>query len=296
MKESPRDVWYREVTSRMRGPLKKVEGPPAGDFAPDSREVRHRLLPQLGLESPEEAQSFIRKMGIVSLQEHPYLPSLKGAIHGKPRKKVFKNPFDHWPKEAWWWGGVMHLRGDILAVKGIGDQTFFLPRRSWPAYDAAVRGRASKLWYPWSEYVGILWIYAPMSMSEAVLTSGINEEEYAKVLKTLHGLGSLIIIHQPGNPYEGSADVHLWEKRFPKPLTEETGRVDGLVRLIVSAAGEVPQRAVPPMFGWPQKETLEAIERLVASGSVTRDARGRLHAPDEGESETPKKAAGKRGK
>jgi hypothetical protein len=236
---------------------------------------RHRLTPSRALTNPAEAREFVREMGIILRTPDPYLPSLFAAAQGRPYKEGVGG-FGNWPEHAWWWDGELTKDGDILISKVIGGRTAFVARSCWPALDAAVRGRASQLTNDVERhFVACLRMEGTIRADDLRGLMGLESKDkkniFQKARTRLEKLGVILTEYTPLNIHRHVSMLALWEHRFPSPLTAAHG-VALILRAVVAAAGQFPEKNLNSLFAWPSEETEMAIESLVQSGILSRNS------------------------
>jgi len=240
------------------------------------RTRRHRLGPGQALRDLDDAAAFVEEMGLVLQTPHPYLPSLFGAVQGKPAKAGVGG-FGDWPEHAWSWAGELAEREDMLLTKTVLGRRTLVHRRLWAALDAAVRGRAVQGGGKDDEQriLGVLAkverLRTDVLRDRAGFPAGsTGTKVFQKAMGRLESLGLVLSRPVLVDQHKHVAIAELWERRFLAPLSKERG-VEPWVMAALVAAGGAPENDVLKWFAWPRKETLDALVRLESEGKIGRD-------------------------
>ncbi len=260
-----------------------------------AREKEHRLKPSLRLKTIGDIRAFIRDKGLVSTLVGNELPSLIGAILGKPWKPTGRG-FTSWLD--WWnvqvsghriayWLRELSKDKDVIEMRIFRDTKTLVSSKLWPVMDPIVE-HYHKLasdhrilsTFEW-RIMDVLEEKGPTRTDKLritlQLTGKTNTAPFHRSLVKLESLG-LIVGYEDPKP-ERHLHANIW-RLWPQAFTERSNKgspsyekaLEGLLQCTIEAAVLVPEKEVADWFRW-NDCLLEAKEALVSSGKALRAGR-----------------------
>jgi hypothetical protein len=241
-----------------------------------------RLLPELHLQTLDEAVEFLTDRAMLTVLPDSALPSLFGACD--PPDDPEARGFARWPADKWWWDmalvqrpGVYRLR--IHRGKGLFVSDALLPVLE-PLCSADLAHAEGGGYGPEAAAVTAHLRAAGVSLVEDV------KEELGLAPKTLRGLrdrlerrGAVVSrevrVAAKSGGHRHTSELALWDQVYPGG-EDRSGPVGlpGLVAAGVRAAVLAPEQEVQSWFSWPVDATL--VDELVEAGRLMRPAPGWL--------------------
>jgi hypothetical protein len=239
----------------------------------------HRLTPDRALHTVDEAVRFIREVGVALWSPDPYLPSLFGAAQGRPYKPGVGG-FGNWPAHAWWWDRKIAEFPDIMTFKLVQGRTTFAAKATWPAIDAAVRGRPPEIFDAFTrDLIAELRRRGATPGRELQILQRpgrANAKLLRKARNVLERRGLLIakpIVH---GDHHHDILLELWETRFLRPLTKVRGIEPLLLACLSASAGPVPMSRAFSWLTWPRDNLKIAIATLAQKNLIRETPNGQI--------------------
>lgn len=257
------------------------------------RKEFHRQIPTSRLRTLKEAHRFIEEVGVITLTSGHGLPSLFGAIEGRPYKPGSKG-FALWPAEQWWWGGELAKSKDILVAKIIGGRELYISKRLWPILDQIIRtlkkdidnrGRAWRSLSPIAKR-----IYEHLRRKGPTRTDLLRRrlgltipkqgKSFHRAKNELESKG--ILLSEAVEMKELGRHAHigrlsLWTHRFPHPLMSTTQLrksfshdVSAFLEACLDAAVLVEEKTASKWLAWSREESKQIFSSLIKLGRVIR--------------------------
>ena len=244
-----------------------------------------RLMPERALESPDEAEEFLRDRGMLTLMPDCSLPSLFGACHEAPYKPGGRG-FASWPKTKWWWGGDLAARTGVYSVRLHAGKNLYLTDETAALADPLCRagladaeeGRQGETA---QRIVRHLADGGPAALDELKEELGLGSKEVRGARTRLERTGAVVSrdlrIENAGGGHRHTSELHRWDQIFSAPSSAPGGLAE-LVVAGIEAAVLAPEREVRAWFSWPVSP--ELVDALVEAGRLARPADGLLSAAE----------------
>ena len=122
------------------------------------RERECRLVPELALQTLDEAETFLHDRGLLTRNPSLSLPSLFGACHEEPYKPG-SGGFGEWPSTKWPWSFELARRPGVVAPKIHLGKTLYLSPAAATLADPIIRAELDRCGIPlvhetrWTMYV-----------------------------------------------------------------------------------------------------------------------------------------------
>lgn len=267
---------------------------PLGAALTKLRQRVHRREPRNRVKTLAAAKRLLQELKLMTLTEDPDLPSLFGAVQGRPAKPR-AGGFGRWPAaapsgalagrpaDAWWWGSALADQPWVLEAKLLAGKSLFVHEDLWPALDGYVRSlffqlRRGLLKPPPLERKILDTLHQEGPTRTDVLRGllGMSAKPQGRAFhaakKSLESLG--LVVGQDLPEVDGHSHVSrlsLWIQRFDRRLSKKMAPYQGLAeffRAVVHAAVVVPRRSFHRRWRWPAEDVERAMEILVSGGSV----------------------------
>jgi hypothetical protein len=243
------------------------------------RDVLLRLTPDRALQTLDEAETWIRERGLVTLLPSTSLPSLFAACHEEPIREDGRG-FAGWPRTKWWWGGALEERGLVYA-KLLHGTGVFLSGEAAATADPLCRAELSDAETGrYGEYCRL--VVEHLRTAGPALAGDVADElnlargSFRNVRKRLERVGAIVArgvrIELESGGHRHESELRRWDQLRPAPA--EGGGLADLVVAGVRAAIVAPEREVGSWFSW--KVEPELVEGLVDGGRLWRPEPGVL--------------------
>jgi len=237
-----------------------------------------RLVPELRLDSFEEAPAFLEDRGLLTLTPCCSLPSLFGACHEEPHSPG-KPGYGQYPRTRWWWGGALAECPGVTATKLHRGTTLFLSERLVRVVDPLCRAELSAAAAgdhgpDAARLVDHLEAAGPTTTEDVKVELGLSSSAVRRVRTRLERVGAILPRHlrldTPGGGHRHTSQLSRWDQVVR--TTEPARGVDeALVELMVAAVGAAvvaTEADVRRFFSWRLRPDL--IESAVAEGRLVR--------------------------
>jgi hypothetical protein len=244
-----------------------------------------RLVPERALETPDEAEDFLRDRGMLTLMPDCSLPSLFGACHEEPYKPGGRG-FASWPKTKWWWGGELAARDGVHSVRLHAGKNLYLTNETAALADPLCRAALAdaeegRLDATAQRLVRHLADGGPAAVDELKEELGLDARQLRGVRSRLERVGAVVArdlrIETPAGGHRHTSELYRWDQIFPEPSSVHGGLKE-LVAAGVEAAVLAPEGEVRGWFSW--GISTEAVDELVEAGRLERPGAGLLSAAE----------------
>jgi hypothetical protein len=244
-----------------------------------------RLVPERALESPDEAEEFLRQRGMLTLMPDCSLPSLFGACHEGPYKPGGRG-FASWPKTKWWWGGDLAAREGVYSVRLHAGKNLYLTDETAALVDPLCRagladaeeGRHGETA---RRLVRHLADGGPAALDEVKEELGLGAKELRGARAWLERVGAVVArdlrIETAAGGHRHTSELYRWDHIFPHPSAGSGGLAE-LIVAGVKAAVLAPEHEVRSWFSW--RASPETVAELVEGGRLDRPAPGFVSAAE----------------
>jgi hypothetical protein len=229
-----------------------------------------RLTPDRALETLDEAATWLRERGVVTIRPDCSLPSLHFAMHEEPYAPG-KGGFAEWPKTRWWWGHALGRREGIHFVKLRRGKGVFLTdeaaaladplaRADLALADEGAHGEDAR------RLAGHLAAAGPSFTEEVREELGFDARTLRALRGRLEPRGVLVarnVLLEDSDRY--AVELARWDQRFPEPAAGGAAQlaIAGLRAAVVAREAEARR-----WFTWPPPD--EWADELVAAGAALR--------------------------
>jgi hypothetical protein len=244
-----------------------------------------RLIPERALETPDEAENFLRDRGMLTLMPDCSLPSLFGACHEGPYKPGGRG-FASWPKTKWWWGGDLAARDGVHSVRLHAGKNLYLTDETAALADPLCRaaladadeGREGETA---QRLVRHLADGGPAALDELKEELGLGARELRSARSRLERFGAVVArdlrIETSAGGHRHTSELYRWDQIVPAPASP-AGGLEELVVAGVEASVLAPEREIPGWFSW--RVSAKDLDGLVDAGRLERPAAGLLSAAE----------------
>jgi len=244
-----------------------------------------RLEPERALETPDEAEEFLRDRGMLTLMPDCSLPSLFGACHEGPYKPGGRG-FASWPKTKWWWAGDLAAREGVHSVRLHAGKNLYLTDETAGLADPLCRdGLADAEEGHQGETAQRLVRHladgGPAAIDELKEELGLGAKELRSARAPLERVGAIVSrdlrIETTAGGHRHTSELYRWDQIFPQP-SSLPGGLEELVVAGVEAAVVAPEREMRAWFSW--RASPKTVDELVEAGRLERPAPGLLSAAE----------------
>jgi hypothetical protein len=241
----------------------------------ERRERECRLVPDLALETLDEAEGFLHDRGLLTRNPSLSLPSLFGACHEEPYK-AGAGGFGEWPSTKWPWGFELARRPSVVAPKIHAGKTLYLAPETARLADPIIRAELERMrnmdedWVPVLEHLGDA---GPSTPDDLRVELGLERRQLKAIRAPLERCGVVV-----GRWEDGQNVLYRWDQLG----VERSDAPPDLAPLIVAAvraAVVAPDREPRRWFSWRWRWDDELVDRLVDDGRLVRPEPGWLAAP-----------------
>jgi hypothetical protein len=246
-----------------------------------------RLVPELRLESFEEAPTFLEDRGLLTLMPCCSLPSLFGACHEEPHTPG-KGGYGRYPRTRWWWGGALAECPGVTATKLHRGTSLFLSERLVRLVDPLCRAEldaaaAGEHGPDALRLVDHLAAAGPTTTDDLRVELGLTSTSVRRLRTRLEPVGAILSRHlridTPGGGHRHTSQLSRWDQVAPDdaPVRAVDEALTGLVVAAVAAAVVAPEADVRRFFWWRLPPDL--VDRTVAGGRLVRVGPDALTTP-----------------
>lgn len=241
----------------------------------ERRERECRLVPELALETLDEAEAFLHDRGLLTRNPSLSLPSLFGACHEEPYKPG-SGGFGEWPSTKWPWSFELARRPGVVAPKIHLGKTLYLSRATARLADPIIRAELDRIRQAdpdWARLLDHLGDAGPSTPDDLLVELGLERRHLKAIRAPLERCGVVV-----GRWEDDRNVLYRWDQLGVGPAA---GRPDlgPLVAAAVGAAVVVPEREPRRWFSWRWRWRDELLDELVDGGGLVRPAPGWLAAP-----------------
>jgi hypothetical protein len=247
----------------------------------DRRAYDLRLDPDRALRDLDEAHTFLRDRGMLTLTPDSALPSLFGAVHEEPYD-AGKPGFAQWPKTKWWWGGALGERSGVYVLKLHRGKDLYLTEQTvalaGPLCRAELeRAEAGEHGADAERLVTHLAEAGPSALDELKEELGLDTKRLRGVRARLERVGAIasrgLRVETPRGGHRHTSELLRFDQLY---AGAGEGGLGGLLAAGVRAAVIAPESEARRWFSWPVLPGV--VEELVEAGALFRPEPGRLAA------------------
>ncbi len=240
----------------------------------ERRERECRLVPELALQTLDEAEAFLDGRGLLTRNPSLSLPSLFGACHEEPYKPG-SGGFGEWPSTKWPWSFELARRPGVVAPKIHMGKTLYLSPATAQLADPIVRAELDRLRDvdpDWARVLDHLGDAGPSTPDDLLVELGLERRHLKAIRVPLERCGAVV------GRWEDERNVlYRWDQLGVEPAAGIPD-LGPLVVAAVRAAVVVPAREPRRWFSWRWRWRDELLDELVDGGSLVRPAPGWLAA------------------
>jgi hypothetical protein len=241
----------------------------------ERRERECRLVPELALQTIDEAEAFLHDRGLLTRNPSLSLPSLFGACHEEPYK-AGAGGFGEWPSTKWPWSFDLARRPGVVAPKIHMGKTLYLSPATACLADPIIRAELERLRDADADSARILdhlGDAGPSTAEDLLVELGLERRQLKAIRLPLERCGVVV------GRWEGERNVlHRWDQLG----VEQVGGPPDLGALVVAAAEAavvVPEQEPRRWFSWRWRWDDALLDRLIKAGRLVQPAPGWLAAP-----------------
>ena len=246
-----------------------------------------RLVPELRLDTFEDAPDFLEDRGLLTLTPCCSLPSLFGACHEEPHSPG-KGGYGQYPRTRWWWGGALAECPGVTATKLHRGTTLFLSERLVRMVDPLCRtelsaAEAGDQGPDAARLVEHLRAAGPTTTEDLKVELGLTSSALRRLRSRLERVGVILPRHlrldTPGGGHRHTSQLSRWDQVVPgaEPVRGVDEALADLVVAAVAAAVVAPEADVRRFFSWRLRPDL--IDGAVNDGRLVRVDPGGLATP-----------------
>jgi hypothetical protein len=237
-----------------------------------------RLVPELRLDSFEEAPAFLEDRGVLTLTPCCSLPSLFGACHEEPHSPG-KSGYGQYPRTRWWWGGALAECPGVTPTKLHRGTTLFLSERVVRMVDPLCRTELSAAAAgdhgpDAARLVDHLAAAGPTTTEDLKVELGLTSPAVRRLRTRLERVGAILPRHlrldTPGGGHRHTSQLSRWDQVVPlaDPVRGGDDALADLVVAAVAAAVVAPEADVRRYFWWRLPPDL--LDSAVAESRLVR--------------------------
>lgn len=242
-----------------------------------------RLTPDRALETPADAEAFLRDRGMLTRTADCALPSLFGACHEKPYQADSRG-FGSWPKTKYPWFWELSQLDGIHELAIHRGKSMLLTAEVAALADPICRAELDRCAADGQDGATLLRHLGdagPSELEDLKVELGWSASRLRSARSPLERVGA-VVSHGVTLPARGRGHVHSsvlarWDQAFPEPSGD--GGLDELVAAGVRAAVVAPEPELRRWFSWAPLWDDGLVDRLVTQGSVERPAPGWVSVP-----------------
>jgi hypothetical protein len=241
----------------------------------ERRERECRLVPELALQTLDEAEAFLHDRGLLTRNPSLSLPSLFGACHEEPYK-AGSGGFGEWPSTKWPWSFELARQPGVVAPKIHMGKTLYLSPATARLADPIIRAELPRMRNAdagWARVLDHLGDAGPSTAEDLLVELGLERRRLKAIRSPLERCGVVVGL------WEDERNVlYRWDQLGVEPA-DGAPDLGALVVAAVEAAVVVPDREPRRWFSWRWWWDDELVDRLVEDGRLVRPAPGWLAAP-----------------
>jgi hypothetical protein len=244
----------------------------------ERRAVECRLTPDRALESPDEAETFLRDRGLLTRTADCALPSLYEACH-EVEYRPGGTGFATWPATKWPWFGELAERGYLCVAvhKGknllVSDETAALLDPICRAETDRMRAEDAG----WRRLLDHLAAAGPADIEDLRTELGLKRQELKALRYPLERCGVIVARSAAvtsGDDHAHSSELFLWDQAYAGPSgTPREDPVESFAALLAVAVGAAvvaPEPELRRWFSWQWYWTDTLVDDLVGDGRLRR--------------------------
>ena len=245
----------------------------------ERRAYECRLTPDRALETPDEAEEFLRDRGLLTRTTDSALPSLFEACHEEPY--AANSPgFGQWPATKFPWFGQLGTRGYlILAIHR--SKSLLVTDEVAALLDPICRAELDRMEAEderWARLLRHLAEAGPSELEDLQTELGLSPKELKSIRSPLERCGALVarsIVYE--EPHRHTSLLARWDQAHPTPSGGGDPRqaLGELVCAGVRAAVIAPEPGLGRWFSWRWYWDDGLVDELVQAGRLLR-VEGRL--------------------
>jgi hypothetical protein len=242
------------------------------------RERACRLVPELALQTLDEAESFLRERGLLTRAADCALPSLFEACHEEPYKPGSRG-FGLWPRTKWPWAFELADRPGVHVLGIHRGKGVFVTAETAALVDPLAREELARAEAGAFGPEAAL-LVAHLAEAGPSLLEEIREETEldARRLRTkLERVAAVVARPVFLDEHKNTSELARWDQIFPTPAA---GGLADLFVAGVRAAVVTQEDEARRWFSWPV--SAELVDELVESGRLERPEPRWLSVPGAG--------------
>jgi hypothetical protein len=233
------------------------------------RERACRLVPELALQTLDEAEGFLRERGLLTRTADCALPSLFEACHEEPYKPGSRG-FGLWPRTKWPWAFELADRPGVHVLGIHRGKGLFVTAETAALVDPLAREELARveegaLGPKPARVVAHLAAAGPSLIEELREELGIDARRLRPTLERRGAVVARAVVRDEGN----TSELSRWDQVFPE---RAPGGLGDLIVAGVRAAVVAPEDEVGTWFSWRAPRSL--LDDLVLDGALVRPEPG----------------------
>lgn len=247
----------------------------------ERRAIECRLTPDRALESPDEAEAFLRDRGLLTRTADCALPSLYEACHEEAYRPGSAG-FATWPATKWPWFGELVDRGYVCGAVHKG-KNLLVSNETAVLLDPICRAETDRMRAAdpgWRRLLDHLAAAGPADIEDLRTELGLKRQELKALRYPLERCGAIVARSAAVTAGEGhahSSELLRWDQAYPgpsgtsaAPREDPAGAFAALLAAAVKAAVVAPEPDLRRWFSWQWYWTDTLIDDLVADGRLRR--------------------------
>jgi hypothetical protein len=242
-----------------------------------------RLTPDRALESPEEAQGFLRDRGLLTRTPDSALPSFFAACHEEPYAPGSRG-FGSWPATKYPWYFALAERPDVHELKVHKGKSILFTDGTLRLVDPICRAELARMEQheEWAQLLRHLADAGPSTLDDLQTELGLKPKELKRLRYPLELCGAVVSrslrVELPDGGHTHTSELLRYDQAYPEPSGGDG--VDELLVAAVRAAVLAPERELTrKWFSWKWLFPDGLVDRLVSEGRLERPAPGWVAAP-----------------
>jgi hypothetical protein len=248
----------------------------------ERRATQCRLTPDRALESPDEAEAFLRERGLLTRTADCALPSLYEACHEEAYRPGGAG-FATWPATKWPWFGELVDRG-YLCVAVHKGKNLLVSEETAALLDPICRAETDRMRAAdpgWRRLLDHLAAAGPADIEDLRTELGLKRQELKALRYPLERCGAIVARSAAVTAGEGhthSSELLRWDQAYAGPSRDRrsppredpAGSFAALLAAAVKAAVVAPEAELRRWFSWQWYWTDTLLDGLVADGRLRR--------------------------